>query len=169
MLNSTGSTGCSRRTAACSSCRYCGQLLAGSACPVAQFVGRQAVFVTDTVLFVWTADCTAWLQQLGSSVRIKFNRSCTGCFRANLPYFGRTFVRLKYLTTPDVTRYDTSARRAWQSCGSTYCTRVARYVIGTLRRFVLEPQPGRSTPKDDFLLHQCVFSGLTFRHRASCI
>jgi hypothetical protein len=43
--NSRGSTGCSRRTAACSWCRYCGQLLAGSACPVAQCVGRQAVFV----------------------------------------------------------------------------------------------------------------------------
>ena len=96
-------------------------------------------------------------QQMGSSVCIKYSRSCTGCFRGNLPYFGRTFVRLRYLTSPDVNRYDNGARRAWQSCGSTYCTCIARYVIGTLRRVALEPQPGRSTPKDDFLLHQCVF------------
>jgi len=51
--------------------------------------------LTD-VLHCMAAACLG--QQLGATVCIKFNRSCTACFRGNLLYFGRTFVRLKYLS-----------------------------------------------------------------------
>ena len=58
-------------------------------------------------------------------------RSCvyTGCPGGNVPDFGRMFLTLKYTDPtpkhlyPKLNGYgDNGERKAWSSCGSTYCT-----------------------------------------------
>ena len=80
----------------------------------------------------------------------------TGCYRRNVPEFGRVFLMLKYTDiTQNTYLYpklngfgDNGQRKVRPSCGSTYCTCSA----------------------DALRVHQNAQSAkLTFRHRASCI
>ena len=61
-----------------------------------------------------------------------------------MPHFGRKFLRLNYIYTKkhlypqSNSCADIDGTKMWSSCGSTYCSCLARWVIRTLRRAVLE-------------------------------
>jgi hypothetical protein len=70
----------------------------------------------------------------------------TWCFKENLPYFAKTFRRLKYIgitKNTDIPNWlrNIKARKLRSSCGSTYFTCLAPLVIRTLRRSSLAPIP----------------------------
>ena len=76
----------------------------------------------------------------------KYTSLYTGCNRINLPYAGRTFIRLvyvdvtKHIYTPSWTgRKIMTREKIWSFCGFMYCTCLRWFIICTLRRSVLEP------------------------------